>query len=153
MNRNKVLEVLFEEALYTYEFDVTTGIVKKDIISRDGNNMTQALGMQAPCEFDEMVRRSFGDFLRCQYTADSYIRDLSCESLLHAWQCGKKRVEANLYRTDFDQYVRLTYYLAEDLRDGHVHAYVICEDITDLEKGKGSSVDILTREKNDTGKK
>ena len=149
MNKNKILEVLMEEALYAYEFDVTTGIVKKDIIDRDGCNMTRTLGMKAPCDFDEMVKRSFGNFLRCQYMADSYIKNLSCESLLHAWRCGKKRVEANLYRTDFDQYVRLTYYLAENQKDGHVHAYVICEDITDLERGKGSSVDILTREKND----
>lgn len=149
MNKNDIIAALTSDALYTYEFDVTTGIVEKDIISGTGFNFTQSLGLKSPCSFDELVRRSFGDILNCRYTADSYIRDLSCKALLHAWHSGKKRVEANLHRADEGQYVRLTYLLAENPENGHVQAYVIGEDATSLEQGKGRDMDTLTREKHD----
>lgn len=158
MNVNNVLKALVNEALYTYEFDVTTGIVAEDIVDRNGVNVTAALGLKAPCSFDEMVKRSFGDFLKCRYTADSYIKELSSESLLYAYKCGRRRLEANVHQTDLDTYVRLTYLLSENMENGHILAYVIGEDITDLEKGRDSSVaqdnknlkqqrDVLTREK------
>lgn len=160
MKIENIMEALTKDALYTYEFDVTTGVVGQEIVGKDGFNYTEALGLNAPCSFDEMVKRSFGDTLKCRYTADSYIRELSCRSLLHAFVCGKRRLEANLYRADSDEYVRLLYFLAQDEESGHVKAYVICEDITDLEKGKSSSADLdnknlkierdtLTREKRD----
>ena len=160
MNTAHIMEALVADALYTYEFDVTTGMVDKDIISRNGYNFTRELGLKSPCSFDELVKRSFGHILQCRYTADSYIKDLSCASLLYAYQCGKRRLEANLYRADADSYARLTYFLACNPENNHIIAYVICEDITDLEKGKGSSVDldnknlklerdVLTQEKKD----
>ena len=142
MNVNNVLKALVNEALYTYEFDVTSGIVAEDIVDRDGINITAALGLKAPCSFDEMIMRSFGDFLKCRYTSDSYIKELLSEALLDAYECGRRRLEANIYQTAVEQYVRLTYLLSCNPEDGHVLAYVICEDITDLEKGKGSSVDL-----------
>ncbi len=159
MKQEKIIEALTKDALYTYEFDVTTGLVPEDIISRRGFNFTKALGLESPCFFNELVQRSFGDELKCRYAGDSYIRELSAGALLHAFACGKQRLEANLYRGDLDQYVRLTYFLWQE-DDGHVHAYVICDDITDLEKRKDSSVhqnnenlilqrDVLTREKLD----
>lgn len=160
MKQEKIIEALTKDALYTYEFDVTTGLVPEDIISRRGFNFTKALGLESPCFFNELVQRSFGGELKCRYAGDSYIRELSAEALLHAFACGKQRMEANLYRGDLDQYVRLTYFLWQEEEDGHVHAYVICDDITDLEKGKDSSIhqnnenlilqrDVLTREKLD----
>lgn len=142
MNIQNIMEALVNDALYTYEFDVTTGIVEKDIIGKDGFNFTTELGLESPCFFDELVKRSFGDVLKCRYTADSYIKDLSCASLLNAYQCGKRRLEANLYRADLDRYVRLTYFLSRRPENDHIIAYVICEDITALEKGKDNSIDL-----------
>ena len=158
MKIENIMEALTKDALYTYEFDVTTGVVEQEIIGKDCFNYTQALGLKAPCFFDEMVKRSFENALKCRYTADSYIRELSSKSLLHAFSCGKRRLEANLYRADSDEYVRLTYFLAQE--DSHVKAYVICEDITARDKGRGSLVDLdnqnlklerdaLTQEKRD----
>ena len=160
MNTAHIMEALVADALYTYEFDVTTGIVEKDIISKNGVNFTTELGLKSPCSFDELVKRSFGNVLQCRYTADSYIKDLSCASLRYAYQCGKRRLEANLYRSDIDRYTRLTYFLTYDYETGHIISYVICEDITNLEKGKDNSVDldnknlklerdVLTQEKRD----
>jgi len=91
-----------------------------------------------------MVKRSFGDFLGCRYTSDSYIRELSCKSLLHAYECGRRKLEANLHQAG--QYVRLTYFLSQNPGNNHVKAFVVSEDITDMEIWKH---EILTKEKND----
>ena len=156
-----VLGALTGGAQYMYEFDVSAGIIEKDIIRKDGFNFTKALGLTSPCTFDEMIRRSFGDeYLNCSYTIDSYMKELSVEALLHAYACGKTKVEAQVYYPHNDQYVRLTYLLWRDTDSGHVLAYVICEDITVLEKGKNSLLnqdnrdlkaqrDVLTKEKSD----
>ena len=160
MNKNDIFEALISDAKYTYEFDVTTGVVEYDIVDRDGNNITKELGMQAPCMFDEMLERSFGEYLKCRLITDSYVKKLSRKALLDAWDSGRKRMEINLYLSDRDEYVRLTYYLFATPHDQHVHAYVVCKDITDLEKRKGRSTDrdnrnlmkerdTLTRQKND----
>ncbi len=146
MDTNNIIEALTKDALYTYEFDVTTGIVEKDIIDRQGANYTEVLGLKAPCSFDEMVKRSFGDFFECRYTSDSYIRELSCKSLLHAYECGKRKLEADLFQADSQRYVRLTYFLSKDPGNNHVKAFVVSEDITDMEIWKHET---LTKEKND----
>ena len=52
MNTAHIMEALVADALYTYEFDVTTGRVDKDIVSRTGYNFTRELGLKSPCSFD-----------------------------------------------------------------------------------------------------
>lgn len=142
MNKNDVLKALVEDSLYTYEFDVSTGIVQKDIVCRDGTNITRELGMKSPCLFDEMVKRSFGEVFNCRYNTDFCGTELSAKAILNEWKKGKRRLELNLYRGDSNQYFRLTYYLSVNAEDEHVYAYVVCEDITELEKGKGRAADL-----------
>ena len=38
MDIDSIIKALTKDALYTYEFDVTTGIAEKDIIDRQGVN-------------------------------------------------------------------------------------------------------------------
>ena len=155
-----VLGALTGGAQYTYEFDVSAGIIEEDIIRRDGYNFTEMLGLTSPCAFDEMIARSFGEYLNCSYTVDSCMKELSVDALLHAYACGRTKVEAQVYYPHNDQYVRLTYLLWRDTDSGHVLAYVICEDITVLEKRKNALLnqdnrdlkaqrDVLTKEKSD----
>ena len=55
----KLAQALLKDALYTYTFDVTTGVIEHDVVSKNGFNYTKALGLTSPCDFDEMTRRSF----------------------------------------------------------------------------------------------
>ena len=155
-----VLGALTRGAMYTYGFDVSEGIIEEDIVRKDGHNFTKTLGLTSPCAFDEMIARSFGEYMKCSYTVDSAIKELSVQALLHAYASGKTKVEAQVYYPQEDQYVRLTYLLCRDAVSSHVLAYVICDDITELEKGKNQSLsqdnqslkkqrDDLTREKSD----
>ena len=50
----KMAEILFDDAYYTYEFDVTTGMIGSEIVGRNGYNYTKAATV---CSFDDMVQR------------------------------------------------------------------------------------------------
>lgn len=46
-------------------------------------------------------------------------------------------MEANIYDTVRNKYVRITYLLSRDPENGHVLACVICDDVTELELMRG----------------
>ncbi len=160
MQENRLLEALTRNSLYTYEFDVSEGLVKEDIIDRSGVNFTKILGLEVPCSFDAMMERAFGESLTCRYTSESAVTHLSRQTLLDAFESGKTKLEANIYYIAWDKYVRITYLLSRDAESGHILAYVICDDVTDLEQLRGDSLhldntnlkkerDALTKERND----
>lgn len=79
---------------------------------------------------------------------------------MDAFDHGKTKLEANLHYAAWDKYVRITYLLSREAETGHVLAYVICDDVTDLERMRGDSLhldntnlkrerDALTKERND----
>ena len=95
-----------------------------------------------------------------RYTSESSITILSRQALLDAFDHGKTKLEANLHYAAWDKYVRITYLLSREAETGHVLAYVICDDVTDLERMRGDSLhldntnlkrerDALTKERND----
>lgn len=133
--QSKLTEVLLADAYYTYELDVTTGMIMKDIIGRDGYNYTKSAKFVSPCRFDDMVQRAFyGDRSYVEFTIDSSVRKLSCKALLEAYREGKRRVEVKLHSRQPHAYHRLAFFLERDSRTDHVMAYVLCQDITDMEK-------------------
>ena len=160
LQESRLLEALTRNSLYTYEFDVSTGLVEEEIIARNGVNFTKILGLTVPCSFDAMMGRAFGQALECRYTSESAVTNLSRQVLLEAFARGKTKLEANIHYAAEDTYVRITYLLSRDAESGHVLAYVICDDVTDLEQLRGDSLhldntnlkrerDALTKERND----
>lgn len=130
--QSKLAEILFADAYYTYEFDVTTGMIGGEIVGSNGYNYTKAV---TACSFDDMVQRVlYGNNSNVEFTIDSAMQELSCEALLKAFQEGKRRVEVKLHSKRPHAYHRLTYLLERDEQTGHVMAYVLCQDITDTEK-------------------
>lgn len=130
--REKLAEILLEDAYYTYEVDVTTGLIGGEIIGSNGYNYTETM---AGCSFDEMVQRVlYGNNTNVEFTVDSFMQELSCKALLEAFEEGKRRVEFKIHSKQPHAYHRLTYLLDREEQTGHVKAYVLCQDITEMEK-------------------
>ena len=142
MRESRLMEALTSGALYTYEFDVSVGLVYEEIIDRNGVNFTKILGLEIPCSFDAMLERAFGGALKCCYTSESSVTNLSRKVLIDAFESGKTKLEANIYYAESNKYVRITYLLSRDLENGHILAYVICDDVTKLEQMRGDSLHI-----------
>ena len=160
MQERRLMEALTRNSLYTYEFDVSSGLVEEKIIDRNGVDFTKILGLTVPCSFDDMMERAFGEALECRYTSESAVTHLSRQVLLDAFEKGKTKLEANVHYAAGDRYVRITYLLSRKAENGHILAYVICDDVTGLEQMRGDSLhldntnlkrerDALTKERND----
>ena len=160
IQQHRLLDALTRNSLYTYEFDVSTGLVDEEIVARSGVDFTKLLGLALPCSFDAMMERAFGGALECRYTSESSVANLSRQALLDAFAAGRTKLEANIHYVPRDKYVRITYLLSLDPESGHVLAYVICDDVTGLEQMRGDSLhldntnlkrerDALTKERND----
>ena len=160
MQENKLLEALTKDSLYTFEFDVSVDLVEQEIVNKNGVNFTERLGLEVPCSFDAMMEIAFGEALKCRYTSESSITNISRKTLLDAFEQGRTKLEANVYYAVWNKYVRITYLLSENPENGHVLAYVICDDVTNLERMRGDSLhldntnlkrerDALTKERND----
>jgi len=85
MQENRLVEALTRNSLYTFEFDVSIGLVEEEIVDRNGVNFTKILGLSVPCSFDAMMERAFGQALECRYTSESSITTLSRQALLDAF--------------------------------------------------------------------
>ena len=82
---NRLVQALTRNSLYTFEFDVSIGLVEEEIVDRNGVNFTKILGLSVPCSFDAMMERAFGQALECRYTSESSITTLSRQALLDAF--------------------------------------------------------------------
>ena len=160
MQENRLMNALIRNSLYTYEFDVSADLIEEEIVDRNGINFTKILGLTPPCSFDVMMEQAFGEVLECRYTSESSVASLSRQTLLDAFEKGKTKLEANVCYPAWDKYVRITYLLSRDPENGHVLAYVICDDVTELEQMRGDSLhldnknlkrerDALTEERDD----
>ena len=140
MQEHRLIEALTRNSLYTFEFDVSTGLIETGIKSRSGVNFTDVLGIEVPCSFDTMMERAFGEALQCRYTSESAGTNLSRQGLLDAYEKGKTKLEANIFYAAWNKYVRITYLLSRNPENGHVLSYVICDDVTGLEQMRGDSL-------------
>lgn len=71
MNAEKILAALAGNASYSFEFDVTAGIVENDIIGKSGINYTKKAGLSSPCLFNDLISRFFGEEIKCRFLNNS----------------------------------------------------------------------------------
>lgn len=131
----RMMNMFLQDVFYSYEFDVTTGILEEDIIDKTGHNFTRSAGLSSPCKFDDLIARSFDEnFLNFSYSEKSAMVELSCESLINAYYDGRRKVEVCIHVPYRHLYTRITYMLTRDEDTGHIWAFVYSQDITDIQE-------------------
>ena len=86
---NNLWEALTSDSLYTFILDVSANLVKEIIVNRSGMNFTGISGLEAPCSFDDMMEKAFGEALQCRYTSESAVTNISRQTLLDAYEKRK----------------------------------------------------------------
>ena len=82
MDTQKIVKALVSDASDTFVFDVTTGVIEKDIISSDGTNYTQLAGLSSPCSFNDLIDIYFIKEKKCRILSDDKKQSLSREFLI-----------------------------------------------------------------------
>ncbi len=129
-----IQNILTKNAIYTYEFDVTTGEIAEDIVDVNGVNYTLELGMKSPCNFDDMIIMSKVDSVASSLSDMDSIADFNCETLLKAYEKGTTAVELECHYITTGAYHRITYMMSEDPLSGHIKALVTANDVTILKQ-------------------
>lgn len=132
-----IMEVYLKKALYYYDFDLNTGIVKEDIVGKNGENYTKQLGLTSPCSFDELLDKAYDEeCFGVTHARDGQTGIISQKYLLEQYNSGHGLVEETIYMPQIDAYHRLSYYIIENPETGRLHVYVSCMDVTEDEKGR-----------------
>lgn len=135
LERKQYRDALFSNSYFSYHFDLTEGIVYDQIITSDKESLTEKLGISLPMSFTEMSD-AFTKISELQY-AESYMKDYwTQEGLLRAYEEGVYNAESDYYVPSLDHYYHVNALLYEPNEDGHIHALIICRDMTELEKEK-----------------
>lgn len=133
MNTPKIVKSLSDNAAFTFEFDVSTGMVEEDIIGSTGTNYTQKAGLSSPCPLNDLIRFYFGPEIQCRMLRNSKIQQLSSELLQDDYFSGKTRFEINLFYPITNSYYRVLHFLYDDDASGHIKAFVVGRAISEVE--------------------
>ena len=140
-NIEQIMDTFINETIFFFKFDVNTGIVETDIVDKLGFNYMKSLGLTAPCKFDDIISRSLEcGFTTIIFTVGESIEQLSCDVLLSLYNSGQDYLESSFYNANNSRYYRLVYILHKDSETDHVFAYVLCVDITEVDKKRLKSL-------------
>lgn len=83
--------------------------------------------------FNDLISRFFGEEIKCRFLNNSRKKSVSSEYLLNLYLSGETRYEVNVFYPETNSYYRNLYFLYEDENSGHIFAYVISREITEVE--------------------
>jgi len=129
--KTEIADMILCDAVYYYEFDLTTGMIEQEIIGTDGTNYTSAMGISLPCDFDEVIQKSFTGEMHLRYASGSEtVQTISKEALRSSFMSGRKKEVFFVYYPVKNAYYKLTYFMKKDLETGHTRVFVLCETVT-----------------------
>ena len=131
--RKQYRDAVLANALFTYSFDLTEGIVQNQVITKDGEHLTEKLGIHLPMDFTEMsafINRVTGVRYAEPYMAAFWTN----EGLREAYARGICNAESDYYVTVRDKYFHANALLYQAEDSGHLQAMIICRDTTEYEK-------------------
>ncbi len=128
----EIADMILRDAVYYYEFDLTTGMLEQEVIGPDGTNYTSAMGISLPCDLDEVIQKSFVGEMKLRYASESEVtKTISKETLRRSFMSGRNKEEFFVYYPAKNIYYKLTYLMKKDPETDHTRAFLICEAVTD----------------------
>lgn len=133
IDKDKIIEALVNDAICTFEFDVTRGILDDDVVESSGMGFLKAMGITTPCRYDDVMEMHLRMDENCIYASDRCEGRVTCEKLINIFNEGHTRCEVNLYTPNTGRLLRFTYILWKNEENGHVMAFVISNQIQERE--------------------
>lgn len=122
-------DALTKDALYYYNFDVSTGIVREEIVSETMENPIQKLGLVLPISYDKLNETLEKKYV-LKMEEDSNRELWTRMGLMRAYHSGKRILEMDYYSLLSNSYLKATILLAENENNGHIDGIYICKDVS-----------------------
>ncbi len=133
VDEDKIIKALISDAICTFEFDVTRGILDDEVIENSGMGFLKTMGITTPCRYDDVMEIHLRMDENCIYASDRCEGRVTCEKLINIFNEGHTKCEVNLYTPNTGRLLRFTYILWKNEENGHVMAFVICNQIQERE--------------------
>ncbi|SFQ19078.1 PAS domain S-box-containing protein [Lachnospiraceae bacterium XBB1006] len=127
--RRQYRDALTKNALWHFQFDVTDGIIREDIVDVQGVNYMRNVGLKAPIAFDEFFGKMCCE--REEVLAVDNPEALRTQYLLQSFEEGRTNVEVEFCKHQDNTYYRTNTLLSKDEETGHIIGFVLCRDITE----------------------
>ncbi|MCM1333894.1 MAG: response regulator [Bacteroides sp.] len=131
--RARYQEALLSDCEYAYSFDLTAGLIERDIITKEGVNLFRELGLTLPVSFDEMTEKWVESF-RPEFLTEESDRCLTCAALRERFLNGEQATELEYRTPATDRYTRVTALTSQSERNGHIMAIVFATDTTERKR-------------------
>lgn len=124
---------LITGSAYSFSFDITEGLIRERIITSQGIDLLDEMGVYLPASYDAITEQ----FLR---THDVRPLDASgptcysCAELIDQFEHGSACSESEYYVPQTDLYMRVTIFMYRDKETDHIFGLLITTDITQAKK-------------------
>ena len=118
---------------FSFSIDLNTGMLTKDIQSRTGKSYVDELGVELPININEFNRK-YIEVNSLKFIDPERDKLWFTPRLLNAFDNGENNIEVEFYLPASDRYLKTNTLMSRDEVTGHVNAFVIGNDITDIRK-------------------
>lgn len=118
---------------FSFSIDLNTGMLTKDIQSRTGKSYVDELGVELPININEFNRK-YIEVNSLKFIDPEREKLWFTPGLLNAFDNGENNIEVEFYLPASDRYLKTNTLMSRDEVTGHVNAFVIGNDITDIRK-------------------
>ncbi len=129
--RRRYRGALVNDSEYAYSFDVTEGVIKDEVVTRSGEYPMKKLGITPPIAFDEFIA-GWQRLYKPKFISEDMKDKLSRRALLELFESGAASDEVEYFNESTGRYVRVNSLLSKSERTGHVMAFIMAKDTTEL---------------------
>lgn len=129
--RRRYRDSLLANAEFSYELDLTDGMVRSEIIMKDGKPMVGFINQSLPIHYDDLCRLSM-EAMQMKVLDEKTAVYWTRQGLLNAFSRGEINAECEYYSAVANKYFRNSALMSLDEITGHVHSIMLCTDITEL---------------------
>lgn len=138
-------EALMKNCEYNFFFDLTEGLIYEDFVTAHEISIVKMLGLELPVSFDEMCRR-YIEVGHLRFLEKEMEKNFTCKGLIEAYNKGVTNVITEYYNPIFDMYTRANGLISRDEDTGHLHIFVIADDVTESRKKEEAQQIALKKE-------
>lgn len=131
--RRQYRDVLNRESEYNFIVDLTTGMVEKEYIVKNGRNPIREFGMHVPAPFDLLMKKWI-EVMKPQFLDKDIPKFLDRQELLNKFNEGCRAGEFEYCDETCEHYYRVNTLLSESNVNQHVIACIYATDITEQRK-------------------
>lgn len=144
--RRRYRNALTNGCEYSFSFDVTEGLLHESFVTAHGVDPTEAFGLSLPVSFDELCGK-YLTICNLRLSNEEMVRYFTCKGLLEQFDKGKTSITTEFYHPKRDMYIQSNALLSREEENGHIYAFILANDITELRRKEEKQREILQETK------